>query len=278
MLIAVAVFSVMDASLKQLGEHYAPLQVAGLRGAASLPFLLAAIAWSNRWHELKPIRWPLHITRGLLAVGMLFLFIYSLRTLSLSSAYAIFLCGPLLVTALSVPFLGEHVDSKRWVAISIGLVGVMTMIRPTAGDVLTLGALAAFSAAVCYAAAAILIRKLSQTESTLSISFWFVLIIAIVSCTLALPQWRPVEPEHWIWIGAVGLTGAIGQYFIVEAFRQAPASVVAPFDYTALIWGAALDWILWRALPNSRMMAGAAVVVATGLYLIYRERSARSTG
>src|SRR5215831_17732299 len=115
MLIAVAVFAVMDAALKELGQFYPPLQVTGLRGAASLPFLLAAIAWSNQWRELKPTRWSLLIARGLLAIGMLFLFIYSLRTLTLSSAYAVFLCAPLLVTALSVPLLREHVDSRRWI-------------------------------------------------------------------------------------------------------------------------------------------------------------------
>jgi drug/metabolite transporter (DMT)-like permease len=276
MLIAVAVFAVMDAALKVLGQFYSPLQVTGLRGAASLPFLLAAIAWSKQWRELRPTRWSLLIARGLLAIGMLFLFIYSLRTLSLSSAYAVFLCGPLLVTALSVPLLREHVDSRRWIAIVIGLCGVVVMIRPAAGDMLSLGALAAFAAAACYALAAVMIRALSRTETTLSITFWFLLTVALVACLLAWPNWQPIAPRHWIWIATVGLTGAIGQYFVVEAFRQAPASVVAPFDYTALLWGAAMDWIVWRALPDTRMMSGGVIVVSTGLYLIYRERATRT--
>ena len=277
MLIAVAVFAVMDTALKELGQFYSPLQVTSLRGFASLPFLLGAVAWSKRWRELKPLRWPLHVVRGLLAIAMLVLFIYSIRTLSLSSAYAIFLCGPLLVTALSVPLLGEHVDARRWLAIGVGLAGVFVMIRPAANDVLTLGALAAFAAAICYAFAAVMIRTLSRTETTLSISFWFVLTIALGAGVLAWPQWIHVAPRHWIWIATIGLTGAIGQYFIVEAYRQAPASVVAPFDYTALIWGALLDWFVWQALPNARMMSGAAIVVTTGLYLIYRERTVRRT-
>ncbi|HYM34833.1 MAG TPA: DMT family transporter [Steroidobacteraceae bacterium] len=275
MLIAVATFAMMDAALKQLGQHYSPVQVASMRGFASLPFLLATIAFSNRWRELKPQRWPLHIVRGLLAIAMLTLFVYAIRQLSLSSAYAVFLCGPLLVTALSVPLLGERVDAKRWIAISIGLAGVVTMLRPTTADVFTLGALAAFIAAVCYAFAAIMIRTLSRTETTLSISFSFMLTVAVVAGAIAAPNWQAIAREHWIWIATLGLTGAIGQYFIVEAFRHAPASVVAPFDYTALIWGALMDWIFWRTLPDARMMLGAAVVVATGLYLIYRERTMR---
>jgi drug/metabolite transporter (DMT)-like permease len=149
------------------------------------------------------------------------------------------------------------------------------MIRPTTADVVTLGALAAFAAAVCYAFSAVLIRVVSRTESTLSMSFSFVLIIAVVATILAWPQWIAVQPAHWLLIAILGLAGAIGQYFIIEAFRRAPAAVVAPFDYTALIWGALLDWTIWQTLPNARMVVGGSVVVATGLYLIYRERVVR---
>lgn len=274
MLAAVAVFAVMDAVMKHLSQSYAPIQVTSLRGWASLPFILLAVAWTKSWRALKPVRWQLHIARGLLSVTMLCLFIYSVRTLSLASAYAIFLCGPLLVTALSVPILKEQVDTPRWIAIGIGLIGVIVMIRPSGSEMISLGALAAFAAALCYALAAVMIRVVARTESTLSMSLSFLIVIAFAATLGAWPSWTSVNDDHWILIALLGLSGALGQYFIVEAFRHAPASVVAPFDYTALIWGALLDWMLWQALPNSRMMTGAAVVVATGLYLIHRERIA----
>jgi drug/metabolite transporter (DMT)-like permease len=242
---------------------------------ASLPFLLAMVALQNRWRELVPIRWGLHLLRALLSIAMLGLFIYSVRSLSLSSAYAVFLCAPLLVTAISVPLLREQVDWQRWLAITIGLVGVILMIRPTSADVVTLGALAAFAAAVCYAFAAVLIRVAARTESTLGLSVSFVTLIAIIAGALAWPSWQAVRAHDMTWIAVLGASGCIGQYFIIEAFRHAPASVVAPFDYTALIWGALLDWILWQTLPNSRMLMGGSVVVATGLYLLYRERAAQ---
>lgn len=260
--------------MKRLGQHYSPLQVTSIRGIASLPFLLAMVALQNSWRELIPKRWGLHLLRALLSVAMLVLFIYSVSTLSLSSAYAVFLCAPLLVTALSVPLLGEHVDWQRWVAIVIGLIGVIVMINPTASDVVTLGALAAFVAAVCYGFAAILIRIASRTESTLGMSVSFVTLIAIIAGGLAWSTWKPIQLEHLGWMITLGITGCIGQYFIIEAFRHSPASVVAPFDYTALIWGSILDWILWQTLPDQRMVIGGSVVVATGLYLIYRERVA----
>ncbi len=275
MLAAVAAFAVMDAAMKQLSHTYAPLQVASLRGWASLPFLLLPVAYGHRWRELKPTRWPLHILRGLLAIGMLTLFVYSLQSLSLSSAYAIFLCAPLLVTALSVLILRETVDWQRWFAIGIGLIGVIAMLRPVGSEVISLGALATLAATICYAFAAIMIRSLSRTETTLSISFSFMTVIAIVATAIALPTWTTVQMQDWIWIAALGLAGALGQYFMIEAFRQAPASVVAPFDYTALLWGMLLDWILWQTLPQARMLVGGTVVIASGLYLIYRERAVR---
>jgi drug/metabolite transporter (DMT)-like permease len=271
-LVAVIAFSVMDAAMKRLGEHFSPLQVSSLRGLASLPFILLLVAVQNRWRELKPVRWSIHFLRAGLAIAMLALFIYAIRTLSLSSAYAIFLCAPLLVTALSVPLLKEHVDMQRWIAIAIGLGGVFVMIRPTASDVVTLGALAAFTAALCYAFAAILIRVASRTETTLGMSVSFLTLIAVIAGLIAWPSWVAIQSDHYAWIAVLGFSGAIGQYFIIEAFRHAPASVVAPFDYTALIWGAMLDWIFWQTLPDSRMLMGGTVVVATGLYLIYRER------
>ena len=272
LLIAVVAFSVMDAAMKHLGQSYAPLQVSSIRGFASLPFVLLLVAVQNRWRELKPVRWSVHLVRALLSIAMLCLFIYSVRTLSLSSAYAIFFCAPLLVTALSVPILKEHVDAPRWIAIGIGLAGVLVMVSPTTSDVITTGALAALGAALCYAFAAILIRVAARTETTLGMSVSFLTLIATIAGVAAWPTWTPVQEQHYAWIAVLGLTGAIGQYFIIEAFRQAPASVVAPFDYTALIWGAILDWVLWQTLPDSRMLMGGAVVVATGLYLIYRER------
>lgn len=271
-LIAIIAFSVMDAMMKFLGETYSPLQVTALRGWSSLPFIVLMVAWMRGWRELKPKRWVIHIVRGMLSIAMLVLFIYSLRTLSLSSAYAIFLCAPLLITVLSVWILGEHVDWQRWTAIAIGLIGVIAMLRPDANEMISIGALAALGTAVCYAVSAILIRTLARTETTLSISFSFLVVIAIAAGLLALPNWIALRAEHWPWILTLGISGTVGQYFIIEAFRHAPASVVAPFDYTALIWAAIFDWMLWSTLPESRMMSGAAIVIGSGLYLIYRER------
>src|ERR1019366_3028593 len=147
----------------------------------------------------------------------------------------------------------------------------MTMLRPSASHFVSLGAAAALGSALCYSFGVIMIRTMARTESTLSIAFAFVVAVALANGAAALPDWVPLQPRHWPWIMTVGITGAVGQLLIIEAFRAAPASVIAPFEYTALLFGLALDWLLWSILPDQRTLIGGAVVTASGLYVIYPE-------
>ena len=132
MLAAVAAFSGMDALLKFFSATYPPMEVAVLRGAAALPFLLVPVLLFGRWQDLKPQRFAMHLARGALAVLVLGTFIYAVRALSLANAYAVFLSAPLIMTALSVPILKERTDRAGWLAISMGLLGVVIMLRPSA--------------------------------------------------------------------------------------------------------------------------------------------------
>ncbi len=271
MLVAVAVFAVMDASMKQLAQAYPPLQVSCLRGLASIPFFLFGVAVSGQWHTLVPHRWVDHLIRGGLAILMLVSFIYAVGRLPLGTAYGIFLCSPLLITALSAWLLRERVDRHRWLAIVCGLVGVVIILNPSGRGMVTFAGLAAFVSALCYALAALMIRRLARSDSTLSIGLSFMIIVATFTGLAAYPGWVPLLREHWPWIATLGLTGAVGQYLIIQAFRLAPASTIAPFEYTALLWGLAIDWIIWSTVPSARVIGGAGVVIASGLYVIYRE-------
>jgi len=271
MLTAVAVFSLMDASLKQLTGTYPPWQVSCIRGLASIPVMLLAVGWRGEWRRLLPARWWPHLARGVLAVGMLSLFVYSLQTLPLTETYAIFLCAPLIVTALSALLLHEHVDWHRWLAVVLGLLGVLIMLRPSASHFVSVGAAAALGSALCYSLSAITIRTLARGESTLSVAFSFVVTVGLVNGAIAWPHWVPVQPTHWPWILIIGITGALGQMLIIQAFRAASPARVAPFEYTALLWGLMFDWVLWRTLPDQRTLIGGAIVTASGLYVIYRE-------
>lgn len=272
MLVAVAAFAGMDALLKLLAASYPPMQVGTLRGAASLPFLLAGVALLGRWRELRPVRIGLHLLRGVLGLVMVAGFIYAVKVLSLADAYSIFFVAPLMVTAFAVPLLGERVDWRRWLAIFAGLAGVLTMLRPSGHAMGALGMAGALLSAVAYALSAISVRVLTRTDTTVSMVFWFLVLLTLFSGLIAWRDWVPVRSADWGWILGLGLLGIIGQHFVTEAFRHAPASVIAPFEYTALLWGVAIDWAVWSVLPGLRALAGGGLVVAAGLYLIWREQ------
>jgi drug/metabolite transporter (DMT)-like permease len=272
MLLAVAAFAAMDAILKVLAGVYPVMQVTALRGAASLPFVLAGVAIAGTWASLRPVRTGLHIARGLLGIVMVAGFVYAVQSLSLAAAYSIFFVAPLLVTALAVPLLGERVEWRRWATIFTGLAGVLVMLGPSIGPLAGLGALGAFLSALAYALSAISVRVLTRTDTTASMVFWFLVQVTLFSGVLSASSWVPVRGTDWLWIAALGAMGAVGQHFITEAFRHAPASVIAPFEYTALLWGMAIDWAFWDVLPGARVLAGGGIVIAAGLYLIWRER------
>ncbi|RZA18679.1 MAG: DMT family transporter [Lysobacteraceae bacterium] len=272
MLAAVGLFALMDAGLKTLSEHYPPFQVAALRGAASLPIVLVWALATVGPMPLLRVRWSLHLLRGVLGIVMMASFVYALKRMPLSSAYSIFFVAPLLITALSVPFLGERVGPRRWTAIAIGLLGVLVVLRPTGHGVLTLAGLAVLVAAAGYAVSAITVRVLARTDSTQAAVVWLMAMMALGAGALAWPQWVPLRVEDaWI-IAGIGIGGALGQYTITEAFRLGEASLIAPLEYTALVWGVALDLALWGVLPDSITWVGAAIIIASGLYLIRREK------
>ena len=272
MLFAVAAFALMDAMLKLLAPHYPAFEVAALRGASSLPFVLVWALLTVGPRALLRVRWPLHLLRGVLAVSMMGTFIYALARMPLSTAYTVFFVAPLMITALSVPILGERVGPRRWTAIAVGLLGVLVVLRPTGEGLFSLAGLGVFAAAVGYSVSAITVRVLSRTDSTQAMVFWMLTMMALGSAALAWPAWQPVRGEHWSLIAGIGLAGALGQYAITEAFSRGEASVVAPFEYTALAWGLALDLTLWGVLPDRITWIGAAIIIGSGLYLIRRER------
>jgi drug/metabolite transporter (DMT)-like permease len=272
MLLAVLSLSLLDAGMKSLAPHYPPLQLAGIRGLASLPFIVLWVGVTGGFGALLHVRWPLHLLRGVLGILMLCGFIYGVRHLPLSEAYSIFFVAPLLITAFAVPLLGERVGWRRWGAIAIGIAAVWFVLRPQGEGLVLLPAVTLFLSAAAYALSAITVRVLGRTDSTQSMVFWLMLSIAVVATLLALPDWKPIERGHWWIIAGMAVTGAVGQWAITEAFRLGEASFVAPFEYSAMAWGVGLDWMLWQTVPTARTWIAAAVIIACGMYLMHRER------
>ena len=272
MLAAVGLFALMDAGLKLWSAHYPPLQVAALRGGASLPFVLCWALATVGARSLLRVRWPLHLLRAALGITMMAAFVYALRTLPLTTAYTIFFIAPLLITALSVPILGERVGPRRWTAIVVGFLGVLVVLRPTGEGLGSLAGLAVLLAALGYAVSAITVRVLARTDSSQAIVVWLLALMAFGAGLLALPHWVPIHAADLWLIAGVGVAGALGQYTITEAFRQGEASLIAPLEYSALLWGVLLDFSLWNVLPDALTWVGAAIIVLSGLYLMRRER------
>lgn len=274
MVCAVAAFSAMDGILKRFTAHYPPLEVAALRGVASVPFMVLPLLFMGRLRELVPQRFPMHLLRGLLMVFVLGTFAYAVRELSLANTYAIFLAAPLIVTALSVPLLGDRTEWRRWVAIGCGMVGVLVVLHPSASRLVSLGAVAALASATGYAFNAIALRVVTRTDTTASVVFWTIGIMTVCCALLAAPGWVGLRRDDWPWLAGLGGFGAIAQHLLTEAFRSAPPAVVAPFEYTALLWGVGIDYVFWDVLPAGRIYFGGGIVIASGLYIIWRERVA----
>ena len=166
MLMAVVLFSMMDAGLKWLSPHYPAIQITAMRAMASLPFVIVYILIRGSAGSLLNIRWPLHLLRGVLGISMLALFTYGLKSLPLSEAYSLFFIAPLLITVLSVPLLKEKVGLARWIAIFVGLIGVFIVLRPGTENLVSLGSLAILAAAVCYSVSAIAVLPSTRPRAT----------------------------------------------------------------------------------------------------------------
>ncbi len=272
MLVAVSGFAMMDACLKILSAELPPMQVASLRGFASLPVATGLVVFQGGFGQLLRVRWRLHVLRAFLGVSSLVTFTIGLRHLPLSETYSIFFVAPILITVFAAIFLRERIERRRWIAIAAGFSGTLIVLRPTGSGALTLAGIAILATALFYAATAITTRVLGRTDSAASMVFWLMAMIAVGAGVLALPEWRPIRASHWPAILGIAITGSIGQWGITEAFRRGQASFIAPLEYTALVWGVILDWTLWRTLPGAVTFLGAGVIIASGVYLIRGER------
>jgi drug/metabolite transporter (DMT)-like permease len=271
MLLAVAAFSIMDTMMKLLAAEFPPMQVAALRCLASLPLVCVYVAWRGAFRSVLRVRWSLHLLRGVIGIAMLALFAYGVKTLSLAEAYTIYFVGPILITALSAPVLGERVDAARWLAIAVGMAGVLVVLRPSGAGFLTVGGLAVLASAVGYAVSAVTGRVLARSDRPEHMVFWVMAMMAAGATVLAAPSWMPLQARHLPVLATLAVSGFLAQLAITEAFSHGEASVVAPFEYTALAFGVAIDWLMWKTLPDGFTLLGAAIIIGSGLYLIRHE-------
>ncbi len=269
MLLAVVVFSTQDALIKWLSPTYPVMELVFFRSLFAFVPLLPAIIRSGRAaiHTHRPLG---QAGRALVGLVSMVGFFWCFGHMPLADVFGIAFTSPLFVTALSVPLLGERVGVRRWSAVSVGFIGVLIMVRPDSGIVDWTSWIALFSTFL-YALALVFLRNLGKTESTVSIVFYVTLTTTIASA-LTLPfQWVTPGPLDAVLLVAIGLMGGSAQLAITRAFRLAPAAVVAPFDYTALVYVGIIGYVVWDEVPTAMFLVGAAIVIASGLYILYRE-------
>ena len=269
---AVALFACLDTTAKYLNTQMDSLQVAWARYTSA--FVLTLIISNPLTHPgLLRTRSPkLQITRSMLLVGSTALNFLGLRWLQLDEALSIIFTFPLLVAIISGPMLGEWIGWRRWTAIGFGFVGVLLITRPGLGG-MHAAALFTLGATFCYAFYAVITRIVSRVDSNQTSLFYANVIGALAMLPVIPFVWQP--PVNWVVVFLmvmIGVLGSTGHYFLIAGHKLAPASVLSPFVYTQLIWVIVLGYLVFGQVPNSWTIAGAAIVIASGLYLLYRER------
>lgn len=280
-ILSALVFTMMSAGIKWLGDPYPVGQIVFFRSAFALVPLCLWLGWQGsivaavRTSDLKG-----HILRGFISTAGMAAGFLALGLLPLSDAIAVGYASPLITVALAALILGEVVRIYRWTAVAVGFLGVLTMLYPSLGADMSgharpgtaLGAAAALFAACCSAAATIQVRRLTRTERTGAIVFYFTaLSTALGFATLAF-GWRMPDGLDLAVLVAIGILGGIGQILLTQSFRFADASVIAPFDYTSLIWALPIGWLLFGQLPDRYVLIGGIIVTGAGLFVIWRER------
>jgi drug/metabolite transporter (DMT)-like permease len=266
-------FAIQDAGIKWLSAEIAVLQILFLRSLFGLALLGASTGFSGEKISLKPSRPWLLLVRSGINVFSWILFFTSLQYLPLATAVALFFSFPLFLALVSVPLLGEKVGPYRMIAIVVGFAGVLLITNPTAG--LSTPALMMLGAALCWAIVASLTRILGENENTTTLLFYTLLGFAVL---LALPQywlWRSLGLDAYLMILGVAFFGVIAQYSVTKAYAIASPSLIAPFEYTALIWSAILGYLVWGDIADIYAIIGALLIVGSGAYIIHREAANR---
>ncbi|MBU0726061.1 MAG: DMT family transporter [Alphaproteobacteria bacterium] len=271
MLGAILAFSVMDATIKWLALTYPVIHLVFFRNFfAFIPIGLMLAARRDRLAALKTRNWKGHALRAFLGLSAMILFFYAFALMPLAEVVAIAFSAPLFITALSVPLLGERVGPRRWAAVVVGFVGVLVILRPGTElfqPIATLPLLAS----VFLALSMIQVRKLTRTETNLALMTYVTAAGVLLTAGFLPFGWIWPAAMDWPLIVGMGIVGGGAQYLLTQAFRHAPAALIAPLEYSGIIWAGLLGYWLFGELPDVWVFIGSAIVIASGLYILHRE-------
>ncbi|WP_316014577.1 DMT family transporter [Roseobacter sp. HKCCA0434] len=259
-----------DMAAKDLVARFSPFHIMFARSAIALPLVTLLILSLDGPRSFRTRRPAVHFARAALIMGATWTFFLSMRVMPLAEATALVLTAPFFVTALSVPILKERVGAPRWIALAVGFAGAMVILQPGGGTV-QWAALLPLAAAVCYALTMISARFIDAADSPRTMMFYLTLFPFLMSSVTLLFDWPPVGPRDLMLFAVMAVVGTLGVTLISQAFRMAPAAVVAPLDYTALVWAGIAGWLIWDEVPGAALLIGGGIVVAAGLFVIWRE-------
>jgi drug/metabolite transporter (DMT)-like permease len=272
MVVSLGVFTAMDAIGKYLSRFYPVPGLVWARYAINVLLLLAFLAWRGELRAARTARPGIQLARGFLLGMATLLYFTALSRMPLAEASAIAFVLPLFVAVLAVPILGERLDAPRTIAIVVGLAGVLAVMRPGSGA-FTAYALLPLGMALMNALYHILTRKVAGLEPPLTSLFYGSLVGALMFLPVLPFAWQtPQDPWHWALLVVIGLLATVGHFILIRAFEYAPATLLAPFVYTQLLWTMLVGWLVFGDFPDGWSLAGMAIIVAAGLYLANRQR------
>jgi drug/metabolite transporter (DMT)-like permease len=267
----------LDITAKWLLASYSLPQFVFLRSIFGLLIFLLLAAPMGGLGQLVTRRWRWHLLRTLLASGAMFGFFYALSQIPLVDTLTLAFTAPLMVTALAALFLGEHVGWRRWSAVMVGFAGVLIVLRPGSG-LLEPAAMGVIAAAFFYACLAITARKLADTESSYALSVYVVLGPLLISVFFLDGNWQTPSASAWGLFALAGLCSAGAWVGIVGGYRRASPALLAPLEYIALIGGASAGYLIWDEVPDRWVVVGGAVIIGSGLFVVYRDVGAALSG
>jgi drug/metabolite transporter (DMT)-like permease len=272
MLVATLLFTVMDSIGKSLTSTYPVQQVIWARYFFQFALMLLLIPRLGISGLLWTRRPGVHITRGLLLTIATGCMITAISMVPLADAYTITFTAPFLVTLLSIPLLKERVGWRRWTAVLVGFAGVLIVFRPIAAPV-HWAMLLPLITAVCFALYQILTRKVSydSRETAFMMLFYLAWVGTAVMTAIVPAYWQAVAPGDWAWMVGMGALGATGHLILIRALTITPASLLSPFIYSQIVWALGIGYFWFGDVPNAWMLIGCTVIVASGLYVFYRE-------
>jgi drug/metabolite transporter (DMT)-like permease len=267
---AIFLFVVMDAAAKYLSALLPVLQIVWARNTFAIAFALVMLRKRNPVAMMRSTRPGLQLARSFLLFASTWFFFAAIQFIPLADASSISFVAPLMVTALSVPLLGERVGPRRWAAVVVGFVGALIIIRPGPGT-MQIASLLPLGSASCFALYQIATRVLAASDHAYTTTLYSPVVGAVLTSALMPFLWVHPDAVEWGLLALVGAIGGFSHFILIKAYEFAPPSVLAPFAYTNLIWSVSIGYLLFADLPDRYTALGAAIVVASGLYTFYRE-------